>query len=225
MSWLTDLFDVYGRVLRRAVELTLKHWWLGLLAIAYVGIFFSLAVVAGHLGLAGGFLLAIGMALLISSWLMLVGQVVRNGRVTLAEVPESFLVHLGDVITLLFARSLLNWAVNSLGDTYVGVVLDLAIAVFLNAAPEQIYLGRNSGLAILVESYRCIGAYWIEWLPVNALFFALFTAALFFVPIQAVATVLGGIVLAFGSIARGLLFLELTTSSRRAREFARRSAG
>jgi len=60
---------------------------------------------------------------------------------------------------------------------------------------------------------------------VNALFFVLFTAVLLFVPVQAVATVLGGIVLAFGSIARGLLFLELTTSSRRAREFARRSAG
>jgi len=225
VSWLTDLLDVYGRVLRRAFELTLKHWWLGLIAIAYVGIFFSLAVVAGQLGIVGGFLLAIGMALLISSWLVLVGQVVRNGRVTLAEVPESFLVHLGDVITLLFFRSLLSWAANSLGESYAGIVLDLAIAVFLNAAPEQIYLGRNSGLAILVESYRFIGQYWIEWLPVNALLLVLFTAALFFVPIGALATVLGGIVLAFGSIARGLLFLELTTSSRRAREFARRSAG
>src|SRR4029450_3358951 len=98
VSWLTDLLDVYGRVLRRAFDLTLKHWWLGLIAIAYVGIFFSLVVVAGYSGpLAGGFLLAIGMALLISSWLVLVGQVVRNGRVTIAEVPESFLVHLGDV--------------------------------------------------------------------------------------------------------------------------------
>jgi len=226
VSWLTDLLDVYGRVLRRAFDLTLKHWWLGLIAIAYVGIFVSVVVVAGHLGLAGGFLLGIGMALLISSWLVLVGQVVRNGRVTIAEVPESFLVHFFDVLTLLFVRSLLNWAVtSSLGETYVGIVLDLAIAVFLNAAPEQIYLGRNSGLAILVESYKFIGAYWIEWLPVNALFFVLFTGALFFVPFQAVATVLGAIVLAFGSIARGLLFLELTTSSRRAREFARRSAG
>jgi hypothetical protein len=225
VSWLTDLLDVYGRVLRRAFGLTTQHWWLGLIAIAYVGIFFSLAVIAGSLGIAGGFLLAIGMALLISSWLVLVGQVVRNGRVTIAEVPESFLVHLGDVITLLFFRSLLNWAANSLGETYAGIVLDLAIAVFLNAAPEQIYLGRNSGLAILVESYRFIGQYWIEWLPVNALLFVLFTAALFVVPIQTIAIVLGGIVLAFGSIARGLLFLELTTSSRRAREFARRSAG
>jgi len=225
VSWLTDLLDVYGRVLRRAFDLTLKHWWLGLVAIAYVGAFFALVVVAGHLGLVGGFLLGIGMAALISSWLVLVGQVVRNGRVTIAEVPESFVVHLFDVITLLFFRSLLSWAASSLGETYAGIVLDLAIAVFLNAAPEQIYLGRNSGLAILVESYRFIGQYWIEWLPVNALLFVLFTAALFVVPIQALGIVLGGIVLAFGSIARGLLFLELTTSSRRAREFARRSAG
>jgi hypothetical protein len=46
-----------------------------LIAIAYVGIFFSLALVAGQFGpLVGGFLLAIGMALLISSWLVLVAQ-------------------------------------------------------------------------------------------------------------------------------------------------------
>ena len=46
MSWLTDLLDVYGRVLSRAFDLTIKHWWLGLIAIAYVGIFFALLVVA-----------------------------------------------------------------------------------------------------------------------------------------------------------------------------------
>ena len=227
MSWLTDLLDVYGRVLRRAVDLTLKHWWLGLIAIAYLGAFGALLIVAMPFGLVGGFLLGFGMAALISSWLVLVGQVVQNGRVTLAEIPGSFVVYLFDVITFLFVRSLLSWAANiAFGDdSYAGIVADLALFVFLNAAPEQIYLGRNSGLSILVESYRFIGANWIEWLPVNALFFVLFTAALFLVPVPAVAIVLGGIALAFGSIARGFLFLELTTSSRRAREFARRSTG
>jgi hypothetical protein len=34
-----------------------------------------------------------------------------------------------------------------------------------------------------------------------------------------------GVVLAYLFVVRGLLFLELTTSSRRAREFRRRAAG
>jgi len=96
--------------------------------------------------------------------------------------------------------------------------------VFLNAAPEQIYLARNSGLAVFVESYRFIGTYWIEWLPINVLLAVLFRAVID-VPVIGVALVLAAIVLTFGFIARGLLFLQLTTSSRRAREFARRTAG
>ena len=226
MSWLTDLLGVYGRVLRRAFELTLKHWWLGPVAIGYLGVFFTLAIVASQLGFAGGFLLAIGMAALMSSWLVLVGHVVRNGRVTIADIPESFLVYLGDVITFLFFRMLLNWVANAaFADvSYVAIVFDLAVLVFLNAAPEQIYLGGNTGLAVFVESYRFVGTYWIEWLPATALFIVLLFAVSL-VPVPVVALVLGGIVMAFGFIARGLLFLELTTSSRRAREFARRSAG
>jgi hypothetical protein len=227
VSWLTDLADVYGRVLRRAIELTVKHWWLGLVAIAYLAAFAALAIVAAPFGLVGGFLLGFGMAALISSWLVLVNQVVRNGRVTIAEIPESFVVYLLDVITFLFFRSLLSWAASSaFGDaSYAGIVADLAIFVFLNAAPEQIYLARNSGLAVFVESYRFIGTYWIEWLPINVLLVLLFQLVIEYVPVMSVAVVLAAILLAFGFIARGLLFLELTTSSRRAREFARRAAG
>ena len=229
MSWLTDLLDVYGRVLRRAVDLTLKHWWLGLIAIAYLGAFGALLIVAMPFGLVGGFLLGFGMAALISSWLVLVGQVVQNGRVTLAEIPGSFVVYLFDVITFLFVRSLLSWAASSAfgEDSYAGIVADLALFVFLNAAPEQIYLARNSGLAVFVESYRFIGTYWIEWLPINVLLAVLFRAVVEYVPVigVGVALVLAAIVLTFGFIARGLLFLQLTTSSRRAREYARRAAG
>lgn len=227
MNWLTDLLGVYGRVLRRAFDLTLAHWWLGPVAIAYLGVFLTLVIVASQLGYVGGFLLAIGMAALISSWLVLVGHVVRNGRVAIADIPESFLVYLFDVITLLFVRMLLNWfATLAFPDlSYIAIVFDLAVGVFLNAAPEQIYLGGNSGSAAVVESYRFVGTYWIEWFPATVLFVTLMAAVVFFVPVFGVALVLAGIVFAFGSIARGLLFLELTRSSRRAREFARQMAG
>jgi hypothetical protein len=226
VSWLTDLAGVYGRVLRRAFELTLQHWWLGLVAIAYLVAFGTLAVVAGQLGFAGGFLLGIGMAALMSSWLVLVGHVVRNGRVTIADVPESFLVYMGDVLTFLFLRFALNYVAKiAFADVpLVAIVFDLATFVFLNAVPEQIYLGGNTGVAVFVESYRFVGTYWIEWLPATALLAVLLALATL-VPFPPLALVLGGIVMAFGFIMRGLLFLELTTSSRRAREFARRSAG
>src|SRR5207244_3175213 len=87
----------------------------------------------------------------------------------------------------------------------VSIVFELAAFVFLNAVPELIYLGRHSAAELLVESYRFIGENWIEWFPPNVVM-VLGVAAYFFM------------------IVRGLLFLELSTSSRRAREFQRRAS-
>jgi hypothetical protein len=226
MSWVLDLLGVYWRVLRRTVDLSFRHWWLGLVAIGYQAAFLGLALVLGPLGLVGGLLLAIAMAGLVSSWLVLVGQVVRQGRATLADVPGSFVVYLSDVMTFFFLLWVLRFvgsiALAELG--YAAIVFQLALLVFLSAVPEEIYLAHESGAAVFVESYKFVGTYWIEWLPATAILIAL-TIAAGAVPFVPIAIVTGGIAFAFLFIARGLLFLELTTSSRRAREFRRRTAG
>jgi hypothetical protein len=193
---------------------------------AYQAVLLGVALLATQLGIAGGFLLALAMAALASSWLVLVGHVVREGRTTLADVPGSFGVHLGDVLTFGF----LLWALQFIARIafadleYVAIVFELALLVFLSAVPEEIYLGGEGGVAIFVESYRFVAAYWIEWLPATALLL-LWTAVLSTIPFLPLAVLAGGFALAFMFVARGLLFLELTGSSRRAREFARRAAG
>jgi len=226
VSWLRDVLVVYARVLRRALDLTVKHWWLGLVAIGYQAVLLVIALIAGQLGIVGGFLMTLAMAALISSWMVLVGHLVRWGRATSRDLPESFVVYLGDVVTFLFLLWVLRYvAAIAFADLpFAAIVFHLALFVFLNAVPEQIYLGGHAGVAVFVESYRFVGAHWIEWLPATALLVLLLvvTSAVPFMPL---ALVLGGVALAFISIARGLLFLELTTSSRRAREFQRRAAG
>ena len=226
MSWLTDLLGVYGRVLRRAVELTLKHWWLGAVAIVYQVLAIALVAFFGPFGFFGSLVVVVGWSALASSWMVLVGQVVRNGRVTLAEVPESFAVHLFDVwLFFFFANFATNAATQAFSDLpYVSIVFTLTCFVFLNAVPEPIYLGGASGLAIFVEVYRFMSTYWVEWLPLTGALFVFVLIALG-VPFPPLALALGGLAIALMSIARGLLFLEITTSSRRAREFARRAAG
>lgn len=226
MSWLTDIFALYGRVVRRAAELTRRHWWLGLVAIAYAGCFVGAGLVAGSLGILGGFVVTLVFAMLMSSWFVLVGHVVRNGRATMADVAGSWFVYLGDVVTFGF----LLWALQMIAavafpdQSYGAIVFELALYVFLSAVPEHIYLGSESGAAIFVGSYRFVGSYWIEWLPATAVLGALPAAALL-VPVLPVAAIIAGIAVTFMFVARGLLFLELTTSSRRAREFQRRAMG
>jgi hypothetical protein len=228
VSWLTDLFALYGRVLSRAMELTRRHWWLGPLAVAYVGIFVGAGLFASNLGidLLGSFLVTIVMAGLVSSWFVMIGHVVRSGRVTAADIQGSWFVHLVDVVTFGF----LLWALREIGAiafaelSYVAIVFELALLVFLSAVPEQIYLGSESGAAIFVESYRFVAAHWVEWLPATTALSTLVVAAMQ-IPFAPLAVVATGIAFAFIFISRGLLFLELTTSSRRAREFQRRFAG
>jgi hypothetical protein len=226
VSWLVDLAGVYARVVRRGVLLLGRYWWLGLVFAAYQLAFFTIAILVAPLGLVGGFLVAIAFAALASSGLVLLGHVVRQGRVTFADVPGSFGIYLGDVLTFGF----LLWALETIAGiafadaTYLSIVFELAVFVFLNAVPEQIYLAGEGGSAILVGSYQFVGRYWIEWLPPAAVLFLVWRTASD-APLGPFAPVLGGIALAFMLVCRGLLFLELTTSSRRAREFQRRVAG
>src|SRR4029450_12513211 len=86
----------------------------------------------------------------------------------------------------------------------------------------------SAATELLAESYRFIGANWIEWFPANLLL----VAAVFGVdmilpegPYGLISAAGAGLAAAYGWVVRGLLFLELHGSSRRAREFRRPAAG
>lgn len=225
MSWLTDLLGVYVRVGRRGFELAVQNWWLGLLVIAYQGALVGLIQLLAPLGIVGGFLLTFAMAALVSSWFALVGQVVRQGRVAPSDVPGSFGTYLWDVLTFGFFLMILQRIAGiAFADSqYLAIVFELAILVFLSAVPEEIYLAGEGGVAIFVESYKFVATNWIEWLPATAIL-SLIVIVASAIPFMPLAIVGGGIALGAMFIVRGLLFLELTGSSRRAREFRRRAS-
>jgi len=201
VGWLGDTLAMYGRVFRRAAQLVTRNWPVALLATAYLVVLAFLGAVLAPYGLVGGIIWTTARAAGCGSWLVFVEQVVRNGRVVLRELPASFGTYFGDM---------------------------LVAVVFLNAVPELVYLGGHSTMELLAESYRFIGTNWIEWFPPNVLLVVVLAAVHAALPPSpfGLLKALGmGIVLAYLFVMRGLLFLELTTSSRRAREFRRRAAG
>jgi hypothetical protein len=228
-GWLTDTIALYGRVFRRGALLAFRNWPVGLAVIIYSALLSAAVMLAAPLGIVGGFLVYLVMVACASSALSLIEHVVRVGRARLADLPAGFGAYFGDLLTigfLVFGLRLVAGIVLA-PLPLLQIVFQLAVIVFLNAVPELIYLGRHEPAELLAASYRFIGENWIEWFPANILLAAVvvLVTAVPAGPFGLVSGAAMGVVFLFAMIVRALLFLELTASGRRAREFKRRAAG
>ncbi len=230
MEWLRVTLSMYRRVLLRAGELSLRNWPVAATAFVYAAIMWFGAQVAMSLGIAGGLVLNLVSAACVSSFLYLMEMIVRTSKASFEEFQRSFGVYLWDVVRVWFIVWIFFMLVTpALLQLPQGMVLlrciHLAGFIFFNAVPELIYLGRDSSLGLLVESYRFVSANWLEWLPVavlSALIYVLMPNALdysaglmlFLIPLFYVVMVV-----------RGLLFLELHNSTYRGRLFKFRAGG
>ncbi|MCC6764041.1 MAG: hypothetical protein IT293_05190 [Deltaproteobacteria bacterium] len=233
MTWLATTLAMYGRAFRRAGDLTLRNWPVAGTAFAYALALAAAATVASGMGLLGGFLTSLVSAACVSSFLYLVEMILRTGSVSLADFRRSFGVYLWDVVGVTF----LLWVVFALATPALrtipqgpGIILgmNLVIVVLFNAVPELIYLGHHSSLDLLAESYRFIADNWIEWFPA-VIVLAGPLVLLVELPLPGMLAFARPALLSlwvyFMMVARGLLFLELHGTTRRAREFRRRAGG
>lgn len=233
MTWLTTTLGMYGRAFQRAGALTLRNWPVAGTTFAYSFALAGAATIASQLGLLGGFLVSLVWAACVSSFLYMVEMMLRTSSVSLADFRKSFGVYLFDVVGVTFVV----WIVFALATPALRTIpqgpglilgLNLVIAVLFNAVPELIYLGHHSSLALLSESYRFIADNWIEWFPAIILM-ALPILGILELPLPGVLEIVRPVLLAlwvyFMMVARGLLFLELHGSSRRARAFRHRAGG
>src|SRR5262249_5402321 len=220
-----------GRVCGGAPERTARGVRIAFVAVGYPIPLALLSSVLGPYGFVGGMIWTAAAAACFSSWLYFMEQVVRGrGRVDLHDLPSSFGAYLGDLLNVGFLLFLLQLVAAFVLAPFppLLIIFALAVFVFLNAVPELVYLGRSGAAELLTESYRFIGTNWIEWFPANLLIVGVVLAVDFVLPdgpLGLVRAAGAGLVAAYGWVVRGLLFLELTTSSRRAREFRRRAEG
>jgi hypothetical protein len=241
-AWLLDTLAMYGRTLGRAARLMAGNLILVVPALAcLVGPLLGVVVLAPLVtafGAFGGVVAGVlGVLLESACWSALLactGEVIRTHRLVLNDVRAGFVAYLGDVVNVRFVVWIITFVAAGLPGP-IGVMIGLATLTFFNAVPELIYLGRYGTADLLAASYRFIGERWIEWFPMNALLLGLLIAAatLVVAPIVGAAgqlpsgltlglgVVVTAILLAFAMLVRGLLFLELTQSSRRARAFRR----
>ena len=230
MSWLTTTATLYAQVARRAATVAAANWPVLLSLFAYFAIMWVVTPFAVGLGLLGGFLLGFVWAGCVASFLYLVERLVRHGKVTVDEFRESFLPYFSDVLGVMFVlwmlRTILSLALMTNPEgALISYVVQLFIFVFFNAVPELIYLGHHSALDLLGESYNFITENWIEWFP-PTLLAGVVLSLLGGLPATGALEIAKWGVIAlfvyFTMVLRGLLFVELSTSTRRSRAYRQR---
>ncbi len=231
MDWLITTAAIYSRVLGRGALLAVHNWPMAAVIFAYGAVMGGATVLMFNIGVLGGFLPPLALAFCGGSFLYCVEAVVRTGKATMSDFRSSLGAYFSDVLGVMFALWIFQLLASFLGGTPYGpaitVFSSLLVWVFFNAAPELIYLGHHPTMELLGESYRFILRNWIEWFPLN-IALGLVVPAFWNLPtggvlVLALKAFVGGMLIYFVMVVRGLLFLELNDSSRRSRIFRHRA--
>ncbi len=238
METILATLQMYREAFSRGAVLALRNWPVLGSVFAYSLILSVATQVAIPFGIIGGFLISVVWSACAGSFLYLVEMIVRTSKVTLQDFSRSFGAYLWDVVGVTFVlwiamRLITPVLAQSPQGPVLLICIQLAILVLFNAVPELIYLGHHTSLALLSESYRFIADNWIEWFPPNVILLAILWY-LWNLPLDVAFPVLGGVATGivrtaivalfvyFVMVVRGLLFLDLSGSTRRSRTFRRR---
>jgi hypothetical protein len=255
MDWSTLVMAtlrLYQQAARETGEKVGRAWWVGLLPLLYGPVFFLAAILVAPLGLIGGLILGLVLALCASSYLYFIAGVVNGNRMSLRDLGESWRPFFVSVITILFFLSIVQYALALLLPPVAGaqvfrMLINLVLLIILNPIPEIIYQGRSEGLNMLQESVEFLRHSGVEWfLPLLAL--AAFATFFFPLPVLMMPLQIGrlnfptlgggglfpdspaglvwsamsGFILFALMVFRGLLFRALASGTRRQRVFRSR---
>ncbi len=246
------MLKLYGEIAVLAARRAARSWLAAVSIPVYVFAIVMTAQLVAPLGMIGGIIIGVVVAACLGAYLSLLASAVAGTQIRLADLKNGLraLWDVMSVGFALWIISLLvSVIVKGAGDKGAAVagVFSLAVAIFLNVVPELIYNSRNRSFALLKESATWIMANPFAWFPPNLIFAFAFlwsVGALSFsspgallVRLAALGSggVLGLVVgaplwkapllivfLHYVMVFRGLLFQELSTGSRRMREFQRR---
>src|SRR5262249_42497942 len=101
-GWLRDTASLYGRVFDRGARPALRNWPVGLVVVVYGALLGLAQTLTAPLGIVGGLVLYLVTVMCASSWLSLVAEVIRTGRVRLQDLPAGFTAYLNDLLTVFF---------------------------------------------------------------------------------------------------------------------------
>lgn len=229
----------------------LKNWMLMFTGIIYASIIILGGTLInmlffGVFSIIGGFAYYLLTCALISNYLYLLSITVNDGKIVLQDFKDGFKYYFSKVISVMFAiyvvRLIFAYLIVPILSAlippeilYIGFVI--VVFVLLNALPESIYQKRYAPLDTVTYAMRFARENWIEWFIPNIILSIVlyyltgnFILDVFNIGISmGITLTMGGIlkyllaqfIFSFTMVFRGVLFEELTTTSRRKRMFKR----
>ena len=166
---------------RRAV----RAWPVAFSLVLYAILVMLSAKLVTPLGRLGGFVVGMVIAACFSSYIHLISLAVKESRLKLSDLRESFGARFWDVVSVLFAFWIIDFVVSGViapgagrNADIVVALAGLAMAVLFNPVPELLYQGSTRSFQLLFESGRFISKHGLEWLLPNVLAAVLLMAPL-----------------------------------------------
>ena len=240
ISTLKATLWLYAKALRRSWETLLKNWVVSLAPWAYAALLSIVALMVAPLGMIGGLVLGLATQACISSGLYLVKNIVEGRRADFKDFINGFTVYLWELLGIAFVvwipmRVLAMALASTPNGGLIFALIQVALYILLNPAPELIYQTRSSGIGVISDSYNFVVENWLEWLLPNIVLtiagywiLNILSAMSIGLPsvMQIFIIAVGmGLCLSYFMIFRGFLFAELHGSTRRSRAYRYKMQG
>lgn len=176
------MLRLYRQTAALAFRRAFKAWPVAFSLIVYAVIMRFAAMLAGNLGLIGGFVLGLAAAACGAGYLHLLSLAVRGQKVSFEDLKTGFKELFSTVISALFALWIIGFVVSALvqgagpNGPAIAAMVGLAMAFFLNPLPEMIYLQEARSFQLLLASARFVLAHPVAWFLPNLLFWVVLLA-------------------------------------------------
>ena len=245
MNIVQDLTYVNNAALKKTIENVKKNPQVTLLGFSYTLLGFGASilmsyVLSGPIGIFGGIIMAIVQSALVSSYLYVLGNVIVYNRFRWKDAKYGFTHYLWKVYGIFFifyiGGMLLNLVSGIIGPVLFSFywLLPLILIIVFNPLPEAIYSRDKDPLETVLYTIKFMRENWLNWLLPNGILlgilYILASEGLgsrinlgsynWLIRIATVITV--GALVSIGMLYRGHLFMLLSSSTIRKRQFMRK---
>lgn len=168
---------LYRDAARDGTRALAQHLWVILVLPGYSLVLGLIGSVAGGLGFAGGFLLYLGLAAALSSFLTILEGAVARERVRPSELAPSFGRYLWSIASVFLVFWLIQLLLSLIAEQnpglgWLAIAVNAGVFLVCNPLPEMIYQGSRDGFPLIDDAIQFTRENALEWLVPVALLLA-----------------------------------------------------